>query len=78
MGSVHSNYLLFHDHSCRPLIISCIFYFHAYMNITVHYNFLQLPNIITTFQKLNSVAHFTEKNIYTTKFCYPHLQNYLD
>ena len=31
------------------------------MNITVHYNFLQLPNIITTFQKLNSVAHFTEK-----------------
>ena len=34
------------------------------MNTTVHYNFLQLPNIITTFQKLNSVTHFTEKHLH--------------
>ena len=41
------------------------------MNITVHYNFLQLPNIITTLQKLKCVANFTEKTFTPQKFYYP-------
>ena len=55
MGPVNSNYLLFHDHSCRPLIISCMF---LLSRLYEHYCTLQftlhLPHkiLLSTFAEL--------------------------
>ena len=78
MGPVHSNCLLFHDHSCRPVIISGMF---LLSRLYEHYCTLQFSSTSKHYNnipKIKFCGPLYWKNIYTTKCYYPHLQNYLD